>query len=270
VLANVSELGPLERYIRGECWRWYEVGVHLTVEANMTHTVSPFLLVSWQDLLNTMLDRGASVEIMAKTPYVLHRLLLHSEFTQPMYLIVSYWLKLFLDEVWANQTFLNQAGAVLHNTSFFLQEPHTRRLLMTKGDEPYSRKLHSTTVINTDVSSQTVYEWGQGPYAWPPNFVYWETDNSCAVVSTALSVVKNGLDATIKFYREPVIDPKPVTWPKLPVRMEGGNWSNISLPTSFDINNLDSIPQTARDVLSSATVAWLDEDEILHFLANAP
>jgi hypothetical protein len=115
-----------------------------------------------------------------------------------------------------------------------------------------------------------VYEWGQGPYAWPPNFVYWDTDDSCAVVSTTLSVVKNGLDATIKFYKEPLSDPKPTVWPKLPVRIGAGNWSNISLPTSFDINNLDSVAQTARDALSTVTSTWLDEDEIRTFLADAP
>jgi hypothetical protein len=200
VLANLSSLGLLERYTRGECWRWYEVGVRLTTEANMTCVVSPLLLVSWQDLLNTMLDRGALVEIMAKAPYIVHRLLLHSEFTQPMYLVVSYWLKLFPEEVWSNQTFLNRVSTVLHNETFFLQEPapHARRLLTTSHNNATSpskplathdRKLQATTVINPDISPETVYEWSQGPYTWPPNFVYWNTNNSCAVASTTLSVV---------------------------------------------------------------------------------
>jgi hypothetical protein len=272
VLANLSSLGLLERYTRGECWRWYEVGVRLTTEANMTGVVSPFLLVSWQDMLNTMLDRGALVEIMAKAPYIFHRLLLHSEFTQPAYLAVSYWLKIFPDEVWSNQTFLNRASAVLRNETLV---HHTRRLLTTTDkatatEGTRGRKLQATTVVNTDVSSETVFEWSQGPYAWPPNFVYWDTDNSCAVVSTTLSVVKHGLEVTIKFYKEPPTEPKPAVWPTLPVRLQAADWSNVSLPTSFDLADLSSVAQTAKDALSTSTSMWLDEDAVRSFLTDAP
>ena len=265
VSADLDQLGLLEKYTRSECWRWYEVGVRLTTEANMTHVVSPFLLVSWQDLLNTMLDRGALVEIMAKMPFVIHRLLLHSELTQPAYLIISYWLNIFPEEVWTNQTFLDQASVVLHNASMIGMYDTSRRRHLLSVEEPTPRRTLKT-VIDTSVSSQTVYEWGQGPYAWPPNFVYWDNDQSCAIVSTAISVVKNGLDATIKFYNEPLSEPIPIVWPSLPVRM----MDNFSLPTSLDLTSIDGVSNTTKDILSSVTGAWMDEERIRHFLTDAP
>jgi hypothetical protein len=270
VLADLAELGLLEKYTRSECWRWYEIGVRLTTEANMTHAVSPFLLVSWSDLLHTMLDRGALVEIMAKMSFVVNRLLFHSELTQPVYLMVSYWLKIIPEEAWTNQTFLDHANEFLHNASTLQFHHDPSRRLLFSVEEPHrtADRTLLATVINTEVSSQTVYEWGQGPYAWPPNFVYWDGDNSCAVVSTAISVVKNGLDATIKFYQEPLSDPLPVVWPTLPVRMLNG--SNFSLPASFDLMSVEGLSAAARDVLSAVTSPWLDEDAIRAFLTNAP
>jgi hypothetical protein len=175
---------------------------------------------------------------------------------------------------------LNRVSTVLHNETFFLQEsaPHARRLLTTSHNNnttppskplaTHDRKLQATTVVNTDVSSETVFEWSQGPYAWPPNFVYWDTNNSCAVASTTLSVVKHGLEVTIKFYKEPPTEPKPAVWPTLPVRLQAADWSNVSLPTSFD--DLSAVAQTARDTLSTTTSMWLDEDAVRSFLADAP
>jgi hypothetical protein len=57
-----------------------------------------------------------------------------------------------------------------------------------------------------------------------------------------------------------------VTWPSLPVRAT----DNFSLPTSFDLLSLDGVSGAARDVLTAATVAWVDEEQIRRFLADAP
>jgi hypothetical protein len=88
------------------------------------------------------------------------------------------------------------------------------------------------------------------------------------VVSTAISVVKHGLDATIKFYKEPLSEPLPVVWPTLPVRMVDG--SNFSLPASLDFTSVEGISATTRDLLSSVTSPWLDEDAIREFLNTTP
>ncbi len=111
---------------------------------------------------------------------------------------------------------------------------HMRRLL---SDEeaigiPSSRTLLAVsvnTVVSANPSSQTVYEWSQGPYSWPPNNIYWQGERSCAMVSTALSVVINGLDSshsTIKLYQSPAPEPTPITWPSLTIRSN----LTISLP----------------------------------------
>ncbi len=259
-LMMAAELGILERFTKGECWRWYEVGTRLTIEANMTG-VSPFLLVSWRDLVDTMLDKNALVEIMAKLPAVIHRLLLHSDFSQPAYLFVAYWSALVPREVWSNQTILDGMKENMFNAS--TQAPTGRRLL----DDRSQRRLQAD-VIKSTVSSQTAYEWSQGPYSWPPNFQYWNNgDQSCAVVSTAINVVKNGLDATILYYQNPKSQPTPVTWPALPIKKQ---IQSLTLAAPVDFSSLSAVSDSAKDILSNITDVWLDRDEIRGFLKTAP
>jgi hypothetical protein len=315
VLANLSQMGILDKYARGECWRWYDIGSHLTTEANMTG-VSPFFLVSWHDLVNTMLDKGALVEILAKLPNVVHRILLHSEAMQPAYIMLTYWTSVLPKDVWANQSALNEAKRFLfnstepsstHNMDTALSGPnhierqanyslppppnshnHTldtgetgtirrRRRLLSDEEAigiPSGRRAGATpanNVIKTDTSSQTVYEWSQGPYSWPPNYVYWQGEKSCAMVSTALNVVRNGLDSTIKFYQSPVPDQSPVTWPSLPMRKD----IKISLPPfpkNLDLSSLTikQVSDAAEEVLSNLTDQLLDKDQISSVLVDAP
>lgn len=268
VLANASELGILERYARGECWRWHDVGMRLVIEANMSHAVSPFFLVSWKDLLAALLNNGALIEIMAKLPRILHGLLLHSEFAQPVYLMMAYWASVLPEDVWTNQTFLDHANEYFRNIS---SRPAGRRLLTTllPQDVPRlqpDRRLLQNTVIDTAVSSETVYEWSQGPYSWPPNYMYWKGDGSCAVVSTAINVVKNGLDATIQYYKHPVPEPLPLSWPPLPFRLK-----TASLPASaIDVSSIESFADSTKEVLSNLTDVWLDEEAVRSFLMDAP
>ena len=93
----------------------------------MTAVVSPFLLVSWMDLAHTMLDKNAMVEILAKLPVVAHRLLLHLEITQPVYLFVVYWKTgKSTGTVWMNQTSLEQMRELMTNLT---QNTPRRRLL---------------------------------------------------------------------------------------------------------------------------------------------
>ena len=261
ILADASRLGVLELYARGECWRWYEVGVRLTIEANMTGIVSPFLLVSWRDLVDTMLDKRALVEIMAKLPALVHRLLLHSEVSQPVYLFIVYWSRMVPTEVWANQTALDHTKAFLFNATAS-SSPTGRRLLQER------RLMQTNNVINTGVSAQTVYEWSQGPYSWPPNFVYWNGDQSCALASTTIEVVKNGLGSTILYYQRALPDPDPISWPTLPVK------AVPSVPSfalsSDDFCSLESVSDSAKNLLSNLTDSWLDRDQVRAFVTNAP
>ena len=262
-LMMATELGILERYTKGECWRWYEIGVRLTIEANMTG-VSPFLLVSWRDLVDTMLDKHALVEIMAKLPVVIHRLLLHSDFSQPAYLFVAYWSALLPKDVWSNQTILNEMKESMFNAS--TQTP--RRRLLNDDHHSERRTLLQSNVIKSTVSAETAYEWSQGPYSWPPNFQYWNNgDQSCAVVSTAIDVVKNGLDATILYYQTPKSEPTPVSWPTLPIKKE---MQSLSLAAPTDFSSISSVSDSAKDMLSNITDVWLDRDQIRTFLRTAP
>ena len=239
VTAQASELGILERYTKGECQRWYEIGLRLVAEANMT-TVSPFLLVSWRDMVDALLNKDSLVEILAKMPFVIHRVLLHSEFTQPIYILAAYWSKIIPTYVWENQTLMDSAKEYLFNAS------HGRRL------------LQEDSVIGTVVTSQTTYQWSQGPYSWPPNYVYWDGgDQSCAVVSTSLDVIKNGLDVTVAFYKSTAAerpDPLPVEWPDL----RSVRWPTVSLQQ----NNFN-------EILSNLTDVWPDRVQVRAAITNA-
>jgi hypothetical protein len=305
VMANASSMGVLDKYARGECWRWYDIGVHLTTEANMTG-VSPFFLVSWHDMVNTMLDRGALVEILAKLPSVIHRLLLHTEALQPAYIVFTYWTAVLPKEVWVNQSMLDDAKRYFNNHTaaygadfieshapdMMVQTPvnmtetngtnqpdegrrrRNRRILSDEeaiGIPSRRAAVSGSTVITTDVSSQTVYEWSQGPYSWPPNYVYWQGEKSCAMVSTALNVVRNGLESTIRFYQDPIPAVSPVVWPSLPTR------KNISLalppfPTNLDLSSLTikQISEATEELLSNLTEQLLDKDQISSVLVDAP
>jgi hypothetical protein len=308
VRANISEMGILDKYTCGECWRWYDIGVHLTTEANMTG-VNPFFLVSWHDMVNTMLDKGALVEILAKLPSVIHRILLHSEAVQPAYIVFAYWTSVLPKEVWVNQSTLDDAKHFLYNhTALQTNSIHTpftespapsftysndtatrnvtetgikrRRLLSDEeaigipSPENIMMRRASTDnnkIIKSDTSSQTVYEWSQGPYSWPPNYVYWQGEKSCAMVSTALNVVRNGLDSTIKFYQSSVPKPDPVVWPSLPTRR------NITLilpdfPKNLDLSSLTikQVTEAAEELLSDLTDQLLDKDQISSIITDAP
>ena len=349
-----SGLGILEKYTLSECWRWRDVGFRLVTEANMTK-VNPTFLVSWQDLLNTMLSEGAVPEILSKLPQVIHSFLMHTEAAQPIYISMLYWSSYLPQEAWSNHTILAQARLVLMNLTAVVtrgsnydgdgdsnnnntQEEeesiirarggggHRRRLLeeieegsrKTTGkrrgvyykddnnnndnynnnvgggewdDGPYSwmaknqihwnlpggqgkggRKLlllseeegeatssaAEGSVTTTIPTSETVYEWSQGPYTWPPNFNYWQGKDSCAVVSTAVKVVKNGLDVTMKYYQNALPEPKPVEWPTLPLNNNINFFIQIPGTTDFGV------------VIRQYTDQVLNKTYIDDFLDTAP
>ena len=248
VLADAAALGILERIVRVECWRWRDIGAKLIIDANMTG-VSPYLLVSWRDAVDAMLTPGALVEIMAKLPDVACRILMHSEFTQPMYIMLAYWLSDTPEVTWLNQTILDQARIVVRNAT-----------------RP-GRKLLSVTdpVISTAVAPDEVYMWDQGPYSWPPNFVYWNGGSgACALTSTAMDVLRNGMDATVAYYEGARPTPVPLAWPSLPIRP-----GPLVLP-SADFSSLDAAADTTKEALAGITHAWLDIDAVRGFLRDAP
>jgi len=287
---SAAQLGILEKHTLGECWRWYQIGARLVVEANMSRAVSPFLLVSWRDLLDTMLQPGALVEIVAKMPVIVGRVLFHSEYAQPAYLMLAYWTSLLPRDLWMNQTFLDQATDFLHNASNPVAMPSSsaaRRLLSSSG-EPRVQKEEDgegakrqgggrrplSAVIDSTVSGQTAYEWSQGPYAWPPNFVYWNQDQSCAVASTVIDVVRNGLDVTFRFYTQPAQDPVAAPWPEILPLNDGDLMTNASASlasVSFaNLTTLEGLGATSRSTLAGLAGALLNETRIKAFLLDAP
>lgn len=306
VAANTTTMGILEKYTLSECWRWRDVGVRLIAETNMTN-VNPTFLVSWQDLLSTMLSEGAVPEIIGKLPQVIHSLLLHTEAAQPVYVTLLYWSSYLPKEAWSNQTILDKAKEYLMNfthrhgedTAGEGLEPGSRgrRLLTDSADRaqlagvqsewrdgPYGwlsnqiywnlpaggaaprRRLftaeepiaQSASTVNTVPSAETVYQWSQGPYTWPPNFNYWKGKDSCAVVSTAVKVVKNGLDVTVKYYQSTVPEPKKVVWPSMPL--------NENLSLNFSIPNTTEL----GDIMLQYTDQLLNKTIVEDFLDAAP
>ena len=169
--------------------------------------VNPVFLVSWQDLLNTMLTEGAMPEILSKLPNIIHSILLHNEAIQPIYMTLLYWTSYVPTDMWSNQTVLDRLKLDLENITH-PQKISRRRLLADTNrpakvhplpshrewsDGPYNwmphqiywnlpgnnqRKLllqeptlqSSESTVNTVPSAETVFEWSQGPYTWPPNF----------------------------------------------------------------------------------------------------
>ena len=287
VMANASMLGILEKYTLGECWRWRDVGVRLISESNMTG-IRPTFMVSWQDLLNAMLNEGAVPEILGKLPSVIHSLLIHMDAIQPVYISLLYWSSYLPQDLWTNQTILDQARLYLLNMTHPLSQ---QRRLLSVDDEnegiktpkvsewhegpyqwipnhihwnlPGERRLLSQqpTVeaegsVNTAPSANTVYEWSQGPYTWPPNFNYWQGKDSCAVVSTAINVVKNGLDVTMKFYQNTPPEPQKVGWPSLPINSNAN--LQLSMPNVSDVTGI--ILHYTDQVLNRTSVSnFLDE-----------
>jgi hypothetical protein len=279
VAANESDLGILERYTLGECWRWRDIGTHLVADANMSAVVKPTFLVSWRDLLDTMLSEGALPEILSKLPHVIHQILLHTEAAQPVYVTLLYWTSFLPQEVWFNQTVLDQTRQFLVNYS---ESPGGRHLLASETKKfagvhqwdqgPYGwmphqiywnlpgkrHLLQAEPTAAAAPSAEMANVWTQGPYTWPPNFHYWKGEQSCAVVSTAMNVVKNGLDVTMKFYQDAAPGPKKVTWPGLPFNDDPH--LQFQAPASADVG--EAIRAYADQVLNKTYVE--------EFLDNAP
>ena len=290
VTANESNLGILERYTLGECWRWRDIGAHLVAETNMTH-VNPTFLVSWHDLLDTMLSEGAVPEILDKIPRVIHSILLHTEMAQPIYVALLYWSSYLPSDTWSNHTVLDKVKTYLMNQT----EPSSsgRRLLVKEesttptkkmegirewDDGPYAwmpnqiywnlpgqrRRLLSAQetppaqVQSVGITADTVYEWSQGPYTWPPNFQYWRRSDSCALVSTAVGVVKTGLDVTMKYYQTKLPEPGKLVWPSLPLN------NNINL--QFSVPNTTDFGVIIRNITDQV----LNKSYIDDFLDTAP
>jgi hypothetical protein len=279
VLANASNLGILELYTRSECWRWRDVGVQIIADENMTD-VSPFFLVSWRDLLSAMLAPGSMIEILAKAPVVVNRMLLHSEFAQPLYMAALYYSNLLPVEIWRNGSFLNQARSFFYNRT---TQPGTDNnyvimglpavLVLGRGNATgnYTTTAENGTnnatgprrslkEIPTTIEPEMVGLWSKGPYVWPPTYDYWKaTDGkaTCAVVNTAMGVFKNGLNITMMYYNQPRQEPLDISLPSLPM-VPLSNWSLVfTLPD----NMLDS----AQWMWSVAKIA-VNETQIKSFL----
>ena len=261
VLANESQLGILELFYRSECWRWRDVGSKIVADENMTH-VSPYFMVSWRDMLYTLLTPDSITEIAAKVPSIINGLLLHSEITQPLYVAVLYWTQLIPKIAWSNATLLDNTRAFFINQTFYFNGP-TLQEPIPKPPQPnvttsIRRRLMA---MNDGVSAEMVYEWSRGPYQWPPNYKYWDNAGqpSCAIVSTALNVFKNALSTTVSSYRTARPEPLPIVWPTiLPMR----NWSDMA-NVQLDTSSLEGF-------MSGLTDAWLDKSTIRKVVQESP
>ena len=256
IVANDSQLGILERYVRSECWRWRDVGAKIVADENMTR-VSPYFLVSWRDFLNALLMPDSILDITAKLPSIIDGLLLHSEVTQPLYVAVLYWTRLIPEEMWSNASFLDRTR------DFFINHTTLFRYNGPTVDQPIPTPIpawNNTTSTRRRllVSAEMAYEWSKGPYQWPPNYQYWDNSGkpSCAVVSTAINVFKNALNTTVVSYRVTRPDSMPIVWPTIvPMRVSG----TISVNTS-----------SLEAFMAGLTDAWLDKDAVRGFVNDAP
>ena len=249
-MANIP-LGILESHALAECIRWHDIGARLVLQANLTR-VNDYFLVSWRDLLSNVLKQGALADLFARLPTVAHEIFLHFEFTQPLMLAVMYGVKLLPRDVWLNQTVLDDTRAFFINYTTATTTP--RRRLLQSNDVPSS-------TISTEPTSQTVYEWSQGPFTWPPNFVFWSSDThqpQCALVSTAVNVVEHAVASTMQYYTVPVADPLPVQWPRV-----------------YDLIRSDVANLLANNITSlaagmpSAAAALINASVVESFLDNA-
>jgi hypothetical protein len=284
---NASTLGILEQYTRGECWRWRDVGVQIIADENMTD-VSPFFLVSWRDLLLAMLKPGSMIEILAKGPNVINRLLLHSEFTQPIYLATLYYANLIPEQFWRNDTFLSKVREFFFNNTARNAAASHHIVIMglpavlvpnatrnrTTTNIPNATESASTNVsqtlrrtlkgIPTTLEPEMVALWSQGPYPWPPTYDYWKSgsnESTCAIVNTAADVFKNGLNITMMYYKQTRQEPRGAWVPALPI-VSLAKWSNVfALPD----NLLD-----ATGWMWSVARVMVNESQIVQFLEGPP
>ena len=265
VQANESRLGVLEHYERTECWRWYCVGLKLTAEANLTRIVSPYIFTSWRDLIDVMLDRHAFMALIPKFPFIVRRILLHSEITQPLYLAIAYWVT--KSRLWENNT-IEESLLIKEFLLNVTQQPQQGRRLLSVHNVSAKRNLMQEAVISAAVSSQEVYEWSQGPYTWPPNFVYWNNGApSCAATSTAIDVIENALEPTMRFYQQSSPpEPLPAWWPSVSPSID---IQHIAIDTRIDLSDIDSINQWAVRGLGNVTDSWLNRDATRAFLSSA-
>jgi hypothetical protein len=284
VMSNEMGLGILEKYVASECWRWRDIGAQIVETENMT-AVSPFFLVSWRDLLSAMLHPESMIQVLAKAPSVISRLLLHAEIAQPIYVAILYYSALIPEDLWRNGTFVDQVR------SFFINRTVTASLgdfvVMglpavlvpgMVGNGSFQENITNTTEesipnttthrrtlmgIQTQPSVDTVYLWSQGPYPWPPNYNYWTSPNggpTCAVANTAVDVFKNGLNVTLMYYTEPRSQPRPSVFPSLPL-VSMANWS------------WPSVPENVWDAVQwmwAVSKTFVDEASIVNFLDSAP
>jgi len=140
------------------------------------------------------------------------------------------------------------------------QQQRQRRTLKqtTKTTQEQLNAQGTESTVNSVPSAETVYDWSQGPFTWPPNFVYWKKEGSCAVGSTAVNVVKNGLDITMKYYQTQLPEPKRVEWPTLP--------TNDHIDLQFSLPNTTDIGQVIRHY----TDQILNKTYVDDFLDKAP
>jgi hypothetical protein len=104
------------------------------------------------------------------------------------------------------------------------------------------RKLLSTDAIDTSLSDEARDLWNQGPYAWPPNYQYYDGENTCAIASTMIHVVINGAKLTAKAYDVSVSNGLVVDKPF---------WSgvlDIIVPDFFSDFSLSDIERSFRNI----------------------
>jgi hypothetical protein len=194
--------------------------------------------------------------------------------------------------MWENQTVLDEIKYGIVNRSsglpvistvnyygnYSIGSTGSRRLLQQESESTTNqtekraaerRLFLQQQVIKDTVSSQTAYEWSQGPYSWPPNFKYWKGEQSCAAVSTAIDVIRNGLDATIKFYNNPLPQSRPVAWTDHPFLVPDLSKMEFS-SSEFVTTDVESITDASVHALSKFSDTWLDKEKIKKFLTKAP
>jgi hypothetical protein len=284
VMSNEMGLGILEKYVASECWRWKDIGTQIVETENMT-AVSPFFLVSWRDLLSAMLHPVSMIQVLAKAPSIISKLLLHAEVAQPIYVAILYYSALIPEDLWRNGTFVDQVR------SFFINRTTTANLgdfvvmglpaVLVPGMVGNASARDNTTInatvnatvnatrrrtlmgVPTQPDSETTFLWSEGPYPWPPNYNYWKSPDgtpTCALVNTAVDVFKNGLNVTMMYYTEPRAAPLPSAFPSLPF-VSMADWS------------LPGVPENVWDAVEWAwavSKTLVNETSIVDFLDSTP
>ena len=288
VLSSEMGLGILEKYVASECWRWRDIGAQIVETENMT-AVSPFFLVSWRDLLSAMLHPESMIQVLAKAPSVISKMLLHAEIAQPIYVAILYYSALIPEDLWRNGTFVDQVRSffinrtttaslgdfvvmglpavlvpgMVANGSFQKNATDTNITTENITNATLSQHRRMLMGIQTQPDVDTVYLWSQGPYPWPPNYDYWSSPNggaTCAVVNTALDVFKNGLNVTMLYYTTPRAEPAQSVFPSMPF-ISMASWS------------LPSVPENMWDAVEwmwAVSRTFVNETSIVNFLDSAP